>query len=166
MYIWKVNSLIEDLKENKVSQKEQFKYALTFTALTVLVTDPMLTVGLEYTSLDTISTLIMMVITIFGVILCYNVNEKTDSKDFILRYFTIGLPISVRFLAILLPLALVSGAIEVILDPDYDFESESYTTSIYQVLFISVAQIIFYFYYSSKFRLFAKTDNAEEIVNN
>lgn len=79
MYIWKVNSLIEELRENKVSQKEQFKFALTFTVLTVLVTDPMLTGALEYTSLDTISTRIMMVITIFGVMLCYNINEKKQT---------------------------------------------------------------------------------------
>lgn len=160
MYIWKVNSLIKDLKNNNVNQKEQFKYALTFTALTVLVTDPILTTGLEYTSLDSISTLIMIMITIFGVILCYNINEKTDNKDFILRFFTIGLPVSIRFLAIVIPIAIVAGAGEILLEPNYDFESESYSTSIFQVVFLSVAQIVFYLYYSSKFKLFAETENA------
>lgn len=160
MYIWKVNSLIEDLKNNNVSQKEQFKYALALSILTVLVTDPMLTVGLEYTSLDTILTLSMMAITILGVILCYNINEKADNKDFILRICTIGLPVTIRFIAIVVPLAIAAGTIEIMMDPNYDIESETYTTSIYQVIFLSLALIVFYFYFSSKFKLFAQSENA------
>jgi hypothetical protein len=31
MYLWKVDSLVEDFKSGKVTQKEEFKYALLFT---------------------------------------------------------------------------------------------------------------------------------------
>ncbi|NVJ59483.1 MAG: hypothetical protein HWE27_03790 [Gammaproteobacteria bacterium] len=154
MYIWNTNSLIQDLKNNNVSQKEQFKYALAFSVLSVVGSDPSLSIGLKYTSMDTISTAVMLVITIFGLIFCFKANEGVDGKDFILRFFTIGLPITIRFVAVFLPLSILIGFLEASLDPNYDEMAELSVTSLYQVIFIGVAQLIYYVYFASKFKAF------------
>ena len=39
MYLWKVDSLVEDFKSGKVTQKEEFKYMLLFVAIMVLASD-------------------------------------------------------------------------------------------------------------------------------
>ncbi len=42
MYFWKVNSLIDDLRHQRVGQKEQFKYLLLWGVVTLALTDPWL----------------------------------------------------------------------------------------------------------------------------
>jgi len=160
MYFWKVDTLIEEVKNEKVSQKEQLKYVVAFSIIMILASDPMMSIGRNYSFLDSISSVLMLVISIVGVYWCYLTNQKTDDKDFIFRFFTIGFPIGVRFAVILIPVAIVLGTLEIMLDGSYKDNVESLsstsTTSIYQVIFFSLSQIIFYFYYSSKFKLFAR----------
>lgn len=154
MYIWDTNALIQDLKNNKVNQKEQFKYALAFSVLSVVGSDPSLAIGLKYTSMDTISSVVMLLITIFGLVFCFKANEKVDGKDFILRFFTMGFPITIRFVAIILPISIIFGFLEASLDANYDEMAEYSVTSLYQVILVGVAQLIFYVYFASKFKAF------------
>jgi hypothetical protein len=63
MYFWKVDSLVEDLKNNKVSQKEQFKYALASSILMVIAADPSFWVGWQYSFMDFVSSVTMLLIT-------------------------------------------------------------------------------------------------------
>lgn len=156
MYIWKIDNLIEDLKNNNVSQKEQFKYALTLSIFMGLAADPSLSIGVEYGIMDFISTVAMLVITIFGLAICYKANKSADDKDFILRFFTMGLPITVRFIVIVVPIAIVASSLEAALDPNYDIEAEYSVTSIYQVLLMVVFEIVFYLYFASKFKHFTQ----------
>jgi len=160
MYIWKIEPLIDELKLGEVSQKDQFKYALAFSLLTAIASDPLLTVGIEYTSMDSISSVIMLIVTIVGLWFCYRVNENADNKDFILRFFTLGLPISIRFIAIFTPITVVAVGLETFLDPNYDLDAENSVTTIYQVGLYLVAEIAFYIYFASKLRHFAIPQNA------
>lgn len=154
MYIWNVNALIEELKEGKLSQKEQFKYAMAYSVLMLLASDPLVHAGQEYSYIDSIQSLIMLLVSVLGIYFCYCANKKSDDKDFLLRFFTIGLPITVRCIVIIFPLALILGVVEGLASSEALLESSSTTTSIYQVVFTSILISGFYFYYQSKFRLF------------
>lgn len=154
MYIWNVNALIEDMKEGKLSQKEQFKYAIAYSILMLFASDPLVHAGHEYSYIDSIQSLIMLVVSVLGIYFCYCENKKADDRDFLLRFFTIGLPITVRCIAIIFPLALILGVVDGFTSSEALLESSSTTTSIYQVVFTSILIAGFYFYYQSKFRLF------------
>ncbi|HOY22193.1 MAG TPA: hypothetical protein PK002_03520 [Cellvibrio sp.] len=154
MYIWNVNALIEELKEGKLSQKEQFKYAIAYSVLMLLASDPLLHAGQEYSYIDSIQSLLLLVVSVLGMYFCYCANKKADDKDFLLRFFTIGLPITVRCIAIIFPLALVVGAVDGFTSSEASLESGSTTTSIYQVIITGILVSAFYVYYQSKFHLF------------
>lgn len=154
MYIWNVNALIKDIKDEKLSQKEQFKYALSYSLLIMIMCDPLLYAGEKYSYVDAVQSLLLLIVSAFGIYACYRANSRADDKDFVLRFFTIGLPVSLRFIAVGLPIALLMGAIEGFLMFDSDTESESMISSISSLVFSSAFIAAFYFYFQSKFRLF------------
>jgi len=161
MYFWKINDLVEDVKNKKLEQKDQLKYVIAFSIIMIFSSDPMMTVGLQYSTLDSVSTVLTLVIALIGIYWCYQENQKADDQDFILRFFTVGLPVAVRFTVILIPVAILLGMLEVILTVGYQEAmvktSSIKHTSLYQVIFFALAQLIFYRYYSSQFRLFTKS---------
>lgn len=155
MYLWNVDALIKDVKENKLSDREQFKYVMAYSLLMMLASDPVIHFGLKYSYIDAISSLILLGITVSGIMLCKRENDAVGGQDFLLRFFTIGLPISIRFIAIALPLGIIVGILSGIASTTTDMEqaSES-TTSFFEVIFSSGLMMIFYIYYSRKFRRF------------
>ncbi|WNC68612.1 hypothetical protein RI845_00345 [Thalassotalea nanhaiensis] len=149
MYIWKVSPLIQELKSEGLSQKEQFKYFLTYSILMVFATDPLLSFGYEYVVYDALNTLIVTTVTILGIVYCYKVNESVDGKDFILRLMTLGLPIMIRFLVVVIAITFVY----------YFFidssDSELITTQPIDVLFSAIFMIGYYYYFAKKLKAFA-----------
>ena len=145
MYIWKVEPLVEDLKNNNVTQSEQFKYLLVIIILTTLASDPILYIGSSYSQNDSIATILMLAVSIWGLWLLGRAN--TDGKDLVLRFCTLGLPVGVRFMAWFLPECLVIGGVEgyfgygMTLD---DSGSDIYATTIYSAVFMSMAIGIYY----------------------
>lgn len=154
MYIWNVNALIEDLKDEKISQKEQFKYVIAYSVLMLFASDPVVHAGHEYSYIDSIQSLLLLLVSVLGIYFCYCANRKADDKDFLLRFFTIGLPITVRCIAIIFPIAIVAGFIEGLTSSEASLESVGTTTSIFQVIFTVILMSAFYVYYQNKFRLF------------
>lgn len=85
-------------------------------------------------------------------------NESADGRDFILRLFTLGLPISVRFMALGLLVGVFLGLLEASLDPDFDTELESTATSTYEVAFIVALMAAYYWYFALKLKSFGSVD--------
>ncbi len=157
MYIWKISPLIEQLKSDGLSQKEQLKYFLTYSVLMIIATDPLLSVGLVYGFYDAVNTASMSILTIVGVIYCYKVNKSIDDKDFILRFVTIGLPITLRLLALLIVVGILFGVVdEIFIESSYLDESDTYQTTPVDVLFTGILLFVYYYYFASKLKLFAK----------
>jgi len=52
-------------------------------------------------------SVLMIVITFIGTLWCYWVNRAGDNREFIDRYICYGFPLSIRFLALFLPIAVV-----------------------------------------------------------
>ncbi len=103
MYLWKIEKLVDDFRQNKVSQKEQFKYLLLFTIFTLLCSDPFLYVDMSNNYYDTLQSVLILVITVFGVYYCYKINSQGDNKEFMIRFICLGLPAVIRILAMFLP---------------------------------------------------------------
>ena len=151
MYIWKVAPLIEELKNQKLSQKEQLKYFLTYSLLMILSTDPFLYTDFNYVIYDTIDTVVASVITVIGIIYCYKVNERVDGKDFILRFLTLGLPITVRFVFVIM---VVFGVYYGFIDSS---ESEVIDTELPDVVMSAIIFSGYYYYFATKFNAIGKS---------
>lgn len=152
MYLWKVDSLVEDFKSGNVSQKEEFKYILLFTIAMAFASDPVLYIGSSYNYYDTIGSIIMLGISIFGVYYCYKINSSGDNKDFIVRVMCIGLPVMIRVLVVMIPVFVIWGILEAaILHPDAHDE-ETFESTPMQVIFISNFTAAYYWYLSMKIK--------------
>lgn len=158
MYIWKISPLIEQLKTESLSQKDQLKYFIAYSVLTIVFTDPLLYVGLEYGIYDTVKTLVMILLTITGIVYCYKINKFIDDKDFILRFITLGLPILVRIIVLSFLIGIIYGVFDVALSSTSIIEeSETYKTTIIDVLIPSILVIIYYVYFANKLKLLSNT---------
>jgi hypothetical protein len=62
MYLWKIDSLVNDFKEGKVTQKEEFKYILLYVITSLLFTDKFLYIDDIYNMYDTIDSIAMLII--------------------------------------------------------------------------------------------------------
>lgn len=150
MYIWHVNDLVEDFKRGEVNGKDQFKYYLFFLIGTVLATNtPWAYEGYKYTDIDTINTIIMLCITIGGLYYCYKKNEKGDHKDFIVRAFCLGFPITVRMVAVLLPILILMYGILEIDDIERETNKLDYISAI-EVIVFNVWMLFYYLYLGKK----------------
>jgi len=154
MYFWNVNALVDDLKHDRVTQKEQFKYYLLFSIVTVIFMDPYFYDGSTYNIYDLLNSILSVLITAFGTYYCFKINSSGDNKDFIVRMILLGLPIAIRAVVIFIPLMFVAMTIEAffIISPDMDVEKldnfgdkATLSSVIYLALFL-----IGYFWYLAK----------------
>lgn len=152
MYLWKVDSLVEDFKSGNVNQKEEFKYMLLFTITMALVSDPALYIGSSYNYYDTISSVIMLGISILGVYYCYKINSCGDNKDFIVRVMCIGLPVMIRVLVVMIPVFIVVGILEAALLNPESLNEETFESNPIQVVLISIFIAAYYWYLSIKIK--------------
>jgi len=152
MYLWKVDSLVEDFKSGNVSQKEELKYMLLFTIAITLASDPALYVGSSYNYYDTLSSALVLGISIFGVYYCYKLNSSGDDRDFIVRVMCIGLPVMVRILVVMLPVFIIGVILEAIFLYPKSLYEETYENTPIQVTLISVFITAYYWYLSTKIK--------------
>ena len=156
MYFWKVDSLVEDFKNNQVSQKEELKYYLATTILLCLAVDPILYVGSTYNHFDTISSISVLFITICGILYCYKINSNGDNKDFIKRVVCIGFPLLIILLVLIFPLFFLLAFVEALIFDTSTLMSESMDTTLLDTIIYCLFIIIYYFMLSSKIKAVAK----------
>jgi hypothetical protein len=149
MYLWKIDSLVNDFKEGKVTQKEEFKYLLFYIIISILFMDKVLYIDDVYNIYDTINSIAMFIITIIGTYYCYLVNSKGDNKDFMVRYISIGLLVGIRIFLIAFLLGIVYSSL--FMTPE-ELESDSYETTILLLIFSSLVEIAYFWYLSKKIR--------------
>jgi len=149
MYLWKVNNLIDDLRNDRITEKESMKYLVVTSVLYILGNDSYFTIGLEYSYLDTISTFLIIAITIVGTLYCYSANNIGDNRDFIKRFFCLSLPVSIRLLVIVTPLAIVSAVLATEYWPEAFSTAplgETYKTDIWSVSLGVLVEVLFFWY--------------------
>jgi hypothetical protein len=146
MYLWKIDSLVNDFKEGKVTQKEELNYILLYVITSLLFTDKFLYI---YDIYDAIDSIAMLIITIIGTYYCYIVNSKGDNKDFMVRYMIIGLPAGIRIYLIAFLLIIIYSLLFMTQDK---LESDSYETTLSFVIWSSLSAIVYFWYLSKKIR--------------
>ncbi|MES2252202.1 MAG: hypothetical protein V4482_00755 [Pseudomonadota bacterium] len=102
MNFFKDRELALRLKNNQVSSKERFGYLL----ITMILTNLFL-YDKHMNKWDTYISISVILLTVAGVIACYNTNKSGDDENFIERFTCISIPVMVRMSLICIPLALI-----------------------------------------------------------
>jgi hypothetical protein len=110
MYWWNVSKLAEDLTNDRVTERERFKYYLADAIVMNAVVQLVIYVGQPFTMWYALSSLAAVVISIVGIVLCYRVNKAGDDADFIERIVCLGWPVTIK-LAVLFGVIMIVIAI-------------------------------------------------------
>ena len=140
MYLWNIDQLKEDLVETGLSQSELFKYIFVYVVLSSIVIELVYAYPAEsLNSLDHMQSIFSLLLTGIGTYLCFRANGGAAGKNFAERFFSRGLVIVIRFLALFVPLlillAIVFWSGE---DPD------DYSTKWYDVVVVSIWSLAMY----------------------
>lgn len=87
MYFWKAKALARDLKENKVSEKEQMAYYLLFGIAFILPGNH---------DISWFEWAMSVTGVVFGTIWCFQANQRGDNENFIVRMTCLSVPVFVR----------------------------------------------------------------------
>ena len=105
MYFWNIEKLKEDIVAERFSEKNRFAYLLIYVVLAAIVMEAFLYIEVENLNIwDVVSSIGNIVITIVGTFFAYEANGAREGKDFLGRYLSIGFVMSIRFLALLVPI--------------------------------------------------------------
>lgn len=103
MQFWKFTPLIDDIRANKVSQKDQLCY---FIAASFFYGSAHQMYFSNYLDSDNIYAdllfLMEFVLMFLGPLYCYKINKSLDDKDFLIRFITLSFPSTIRFFAVLI----------------------------------------------------------------
>jgi hypothetical protein len=105
MYFWNIEALKSDIRNNQLTEKIKFIYALIYIGLS--------TIALELTPFmsedningwDIMYSISSILIVIVGTIMAYKANGGPNGNEFLGKYFSISFVLSIRFLVLLIPL--------------------------------------------------------------
>lgn len=102
MYLWNTDALAKELKEGMLSEREKFKYFITYTLLyeiVILITSFSVR---AFSSVEIFLALLSLFIIFFGTYQCYQVNKTGDGINFIERFICLGLPITIKIFVLYL----------------------------------------------------------------
>ena len=163
MYLWRVEKLIEDFRNENVTEKEKFKYMLLFGAVITVGADPIVYIGSKYSIMDAINLFVMLIVVLGGTYYCYAANRDADNKDFVTRFLCIGVPIMIRIFVVALPIFIVIAVVESIYGVGVEISEsgeEVYSKTVSQVVFGILLVIIYYLYLGNKIKSIASDRNA------
>ncbi len=98
MYIWRVEKLVEDLRQDRISERETFKYFLVWTFFIYLETQLYELFPQPATPSMVFFSTSYTLIALLGVTLCYWTNANGDNRHFLRRFICLNLPLSIRLL--------------------------------------------------------------------
>lgn len=144
MYIWKIDSLIRDLQNDSLEQKERANYLIAWVTVTAFVLETSyLFEPLSATYLQLGSSAAVVLITAAGTYYCYQVNRRADDWEFLARFISIGWVVGIRlgvFFLIVYTIYAIAGY--VILGDDFD-EYLTPSSSV-EILITPVLSVLFY----------------------
>ena len=165
MYFWRVDRLVEDFRNDQVTEKEKLKYMILYGVFYAVAVNSAFSTAFESTYMDAVELLITASIAIFGTYYCYAKNRGGDGRDFVTRFMCIGLPVTVKVAILFLPLFVASLIVEKaygIGTQTNEFgQSVSYTTWP-DLLLNGVLYAVMYLYLAKKMAAVAKVAPASE----
>lgn len=100
MYFWKIDSLVQELKDGSLPQSERMKYLLATVTVYAAVAELSFLFAEPITALQIFQSVFIVALTVVGTIYCYVVNRRGDNREFIDRFICIGWVVSVRVTAL------------------------------------------------------------------
>jgi len=111
MYFWKIENLKQDIITPKFSEKDRFIYAFIYISLSVIMIEALTYISVlsveEFNIWDNINSITNIIIPIVGTFYAYKMNGGSQGNDFLGKFFSINFVVSIRFLALLVPLFLL-----------------------------------------------------------
>lgn len=105
MYIWKIEKLKKQIKNDKLTEKDRFIYVFIYVVLSAIVNEVMTLLPLENGNVwDLINSLAYIVIIALGTLLAFKANGSNNGVDFVGKYFSIGFVVGIRFMVFAIPL--------------------------------------------------------------
>ena len=161
MYFWKIKELKKDLKESGLSQKKMFLYILIYAVLAQIVVELSYVFPQEEPELiDYLQILFNVVVVGFGTYFCFYANGKNSGKDFAERYFSIGLVVGIRFIALLTPVTFVFGVTAGILNVSSGIDIDGPMFDYILIAIMSVWLVAMYWRMSKHIKDVAKVTHA------
>ena len=142
MHFWNTKALGKELREGTVTQKDKMKYFLILLIIFGIPFSSYVAPKFDYTFVRFPGLILSIIINIWGVIFCYQANQKGDDKDFIDRFVCLSLPISIKLL-LLLFLSLSIGFI-ITVSPGYEPELHDRRAAAVLVLIRLALQITYF----------------------
>ena len=141
MYFWKVNALADDLKADRLSEKEKMIYFFLSSIVTVFFLEFSLYMGQVPDRVNITSSILNVLVNAAGLLFCYQANKKGDNKAFIERIICLSVPIGVRVIiaSSLLYIVYLIGFVV----SGHEIDSAS---GVMDVLFGVAFEVIFYIY--------------------
>ena len=138
MYFWKIEQLKEDIKSNRLSEKDRFIYTFIYIALGAIAMESMIWMPLENpNTLDSIDSFLNIIITCLGTYFSYKANGGASGVDFLGRFFSISFVVGIRFVVLLIPMYIAIFAYYYYVYPiDQELETTAFDIIIYQAWFI------------------------------
>lgn len=146
MHFWNVKALINDLKEEKTTQKQKMIYYLlasSFDSLSITMPSNK-SLADNNPIIDIITVIIDVTIVIIGILFCYNANRLGDNKNFIDRMICLSIPISFRISCIYIIFRLLAIPVVYILFPQISNELFYLYFNLYRLLINNIFQIIYF----------------------
>jgi hypothetical protein len=95
VYIWNVERLAMEIREGRLTQRDQFVYFLIALAITFVVGRGSILWIFRQPAAGIFPTA-QFLISVGGFVRCYRTNHRGDDRDFIARVTCLGLPLLVR----------------------------------------------------------------------
>jgi len=141
MYFWKIESLKDDIKNNKFDDKALLPYIILTITLYTFGTE--IIAYLPHEEVNTwsyILSLMNILIPTLGTIYAYKKNGGANGTNFANKYFSINFVVGIRFLIYLIPMM-------IILIGYWEFtfpEEDNIPTTLFEVVVFSLWYILLY----------------------
>ena len=128
MYIWNLKGLVQALKEGSLSNKSKRLYKVIgiFLLALGLLTYPVLLVTQPFNILDIIDMIIYLVINLVGIYMAYRINQRGDGKRFWFRYISLYVPLTLRFIVLVLVVTIVGYTIISFIDSSLSLDETNW----------------------------------------
>lgn len=131
MYFWNIRNIKEEIREEKLSEKDKFIYLFIYLVLSYTTSEVMSIWPLEIRNLwDNIFSISSLAICLLGTLYAFRANGGSSGKDFLGKYFSIGFVVGIRFLVISIPLFIAIVVYNIMVFPDAEEPPSTFYSTI------------------------------------
>ncbi|PEJ52353.1 MULTISPECIES: hypothetical protein [unclassified Bacillus (in: firmicutes)] len=144
MYIWNIKGLVQALKEESMSSKAQRYQKIIGISLFAIFSFPLLLLTETFNILDIIDLISYLVINLIGIYIAYKINHQGDEKEFVFRYFSLYLPLTLRFFVLIAVIMTVGYLVLPYIDPSISLDETDWfdlVTSVGTEIYFNVLMI-------------------------